>query len=158
MEFNPEATDVPTDVEVIDRPDGEGSILTGISVEPTDEATTVQTVASWVSVPEGGAVEVLDADGEPVDTSAPVGTGMVIEVVGADGEVLQRTTVVVKGDVTGSGEINLTQLVRMAQGYSGTDPLTGVYAEAADLNGDGQVSLTDLVLEARLYKAAGLSD
>lgn len=125
-------------------------------ISDSTETTDVAALTTWVSAPEGASVQVLDADGRPAPATDPVATGMIIEVVSEDGTVLQSTTVVVKGDVTGSGEMNLTQLVRMAQGFTGADPLTGVYEDAADLNGDGQVTLTDLVLEARMYREANL--
>lgn len=50
--------------------------------------------------------------------------------------------------------MNLSQLVRMAAGFFGTDPLTGPYLAAADLNGNGDLALTDLVLEAALFKTS----
>lgn len=66
----------------------------------------------------------------------------------ADGE-LEAT--VMSGDVIGTGKFSLSQLVRIANAFAGTNPLEGVYLIAADLNGSGAVDPTDVVLAARLY-------
>ncbi|MBD5560783.1 MAG: hypothetical protein HDQ87_10615 [Clostridia bacterium] len=53
-------------------------------------------------------------------------------------------TVVNKGDVTGSGQLNITQLVRMAEALTDRRQLTGVYALAGDITGNGEIDLMDL--------------
>lgn len=85
-----------------------------------------------------------------------VSTGCTAEAISAEnGEVLRKETIIVKGDVQGTGVMNLSQLVRMAQAVSGTKPLEGIYLEAGELDGRPGAGLTDLVREARLLTDGG---
>ena len=52
--------------------------------------------------------------------------------------------IVNKGDVTGSGRLDITQLVRMAEALTNRRALTGVYELAGDISGNGEVDILDL--------------
>lgn len=64
-------------------------------------------------------------------------------------EGVRLFNVIIQGDVRGTGLLNITQLTRMADAITDWDPLTGVYAQAADLTGNGEVDIMDLVVLAR---------
>lgn len=63
--------------------------------------------------------------------------------------------IVVKGDVLGTGKPSVTQLVRIARAYTGTEPLDGLAAAAADVNGDGSLGLSDIVMAANQLPKSG---
>lgn len=82
-------------------------------------------------------------------TSGQVATGMTTVVEGSDGKK-QEYVIVVVGDISGDGRINITDVVRLQAHLLGKDSLDGAYKSAADLNDDGKVSITDLVKAARV--------
>lgn len=94
---------------------------------------------------------VYSATGTEKDGDAVLGTGDVIRFA-RNGQPVFEATVVVQGDVVGNGVMSLTQLVRMANGYRGTQPLEGAYALAGDLNGSGTIDLSDVVRECSLLR------
>lgn len=116
----------------------------------TAEALHVQELeAQFVCSPEI-SVAILASGGAPLSPDDVCGTGTLI-IFFNKGEQIASVTLVVAGDVTGSGVISLTQLVRMAQAFNGSVTLTGPYLMAGDFTGTGTITLTDLVREARLY-------
>lgn len=89
----------------------------------------------------------VSADGEsqiPLDAKTPVVTGMIAQGPG------RVTPIVVIGDVLGTGKIGLSQLIRLAQAFTGDNPLTGLYLLAGDLNQNGKIDLGDLTMLATL--------
>lgn len=86
-------------------------------------------------------------DGEEMAPEDTVGTGSVIRFMDGE-EVLWEADVVVPGDVTGSGHIGMSQIVRAVHALSGKEPLTGVYLRAADADNNGMFSLADVLLLA----------
>lgn len=142
----------------------DGSILTGIPIGGTEgtganqtltpETTTVESVKSWINVSEDAQVEIVTPGGTVVSDSHPIGTGMIIEVI-EDGEVTQATTVIVKGDVLGTGVMNIAQVVRLAQDLNGLDPLEGVYKQAGIFGSGDTITIADIVQSARLLVSMG---
>lgn len=61
---------------------------------------------------------------------------------------------VLQGDVLGSGSMNISQVVRVAQALTGVRPLEGAYLKAGDFNGTGKIDIADLVAETALLIAA----
>ncbi len=59
------------------------------------------------------------------------------------GDTLQLT-IIVTGDIDGTGEISLTDLAQLKLHYIEKEPLTGASLKAADINNDGQITITDL--------------
>ena len=105
--------------------------------------TTVQAVLKRLDLPEGW-VGADAASREPLEDSTIAATGMVVHSPGME------PTIVVQGDVLGTGQLGISQLVRLALGLIGTKPLTGAYLSAGDLNENGKLDLTDLTLMASL--------
>lgn len=91
-------------------------------------------------------MQVINAEGDPLPPTQPVGTGCVVEVLSEDGLILNSVTIVVKGDVLGTGELDVAQIVRMAQALNRSEPLTGVFLDAGKLTtGGGGINIADLV-------------
>lgn len=59
------------------------------------------------------------------------------------GEVTLVATVV-KGDITGKGDVDVTDLSQMQEELIGTTNLKGPYREAADMNSDKEIDILDL--------------
>ena len=57
--------------------------------------------------------------------------------------------VVVKGDVSGDGNISITDLVKVKRHLSKDDELTGVYEIAGNVSDTGKIGITDLVKISR---------
>ena len=85
---------------------------------------------------EGKEIIVNKSDGTRLDTGK-IGTGCKV--------VIQNTiyTVVKKGDVSGDGEIDARDSLRILKYSVGTYELQGEYKEAADVSGDGEIDARD---------------
>lgn len=68
-------------------------------------------------------------------------TGTILKF--ADG---QSFSAVVLGDLSGDGQINSADILKIRLHLLNTNPLTGAYKEAADVNNDGQINSADLLL------------
>lgn len=96
---------------------------------------------------QGAVLRAVKPNGTVI-SSGNVGTGTVIELQ-ANGKLIDSVTVVVKGDLAGSGSITKRD-ERILYSYlnSGYE-LNGPYLQAADMNGDGCVDTLDLLLLKR---------
>lgn len=86
-----------------------------------------------------GKVEIVDQKGNILGQDDYIGTGMKIKV-GTDLEY----TLVVTGDVTGSGMIALTDFAKMKLHYIEYQLLEGAYQKAADIDGNSAITLNDI--------------
>lgn len=83
-------------------------------------------------------------------TSTKVATGhKVTFIFDNERKVTKTFTLVVEGDVTGSGNISSKSISALANHLLGKSELDGVFLEAANLSGDGDLSTVDLLL---MYK------
>ncbi len=83
-------------------------------------------------------------------TSTKVATGHKITFIFDNERKVTKTfTLIVEGDVTGSGNISSKSISALANHLLGKSELDGVFLEAANLSGDGDLSTVDLLL---MYK------
>jgi uncharacterized protein YkwD len=61
-------------------------------------------------------------------------------------------------DLNGDGQINVTDLVKMAAAVKGKRALSANAQKKADLNGDGKVNVTDIVMLAAYIKGGKTTD
>lgn len=87
-------------------------------------------------------------EGEALSRYDILGTDCIVARISAGDETEQQARIVIAGDVTGSGIMNISQLVRLAQALSGSSVLEGAYAAAADVDGNGRFDIADLTTEA----------
>lgn len=125
-------------------------MLVGITTELPADMRKAGTLSNWLTVPEGGSCGVLTADGTYLPDDALMATGQKAVVWDSRGNVLSRVTLVIKGDVIGNGQMNIAQLVRLAQALTATARLSGPYHTAGDLNNNGRLEIADLVHVAGL--------
>ena len=118
-------------------PSGEYDIIDGI-VTGVREKTSV---ADFLKKSAGE--KVFDANGKEL-TRGYVGTGCTVKY--ANGDVC---TVLVKGDVNGSGTADATDYLMAKRCYLGTYTLSGVYLRAACITGKQSISPTDLLMLKR---------
>lgn len=122
----------------------------GYTAAAPSSALTASMLICQFELADGVSVRVLH-DGYAVEASAIVGTADVLVFRREAGDIFSARCVI-QGDVLGTGIMSLSQLVRMAGAYRGTQSLRGAFLVAADFTGSGGVNLSDLVGESRLYK------
>ena len=113
----------------------------GLTFDPTneilrgvpEEMTPDELIAHYEEL--GLTVTVTDADGNEPDL---IGTGCIVSVNG------EEFTVIVNGDVTGDGEIDVFDLFAMTDHLNDEEELTGVYFIAACYLGNEEFDLFDL--------------
>lgn len=128
-------------------------LLTGL-IADVEGQNPVQAVLSDFVWNAGSATEIRRGNDELGDDES-VGTGDQLRIDFPNTAISSIYAVfVVQGDVTGSGTVSITDLVRMARALSGTEPLDGIYLRAADFTGTGSISVSDLVREAALLRGA----
>lgn len=110
--------------------------------------TSVSDFANNVTVKDNGKIRVYDTTGT-TEITGNVGTGMIARVVDSNDYNLLDLDVVVKGDVSGDGNISITDLVKVKRHLSGDEELTGVYEVAGNITETDSIGITDLVKIAR---------
>ena len=123
--------------------DNDGDLIKNIS-----KNTSVDDFASNIDVVNNGSVKIYDTTGT-TEITDNVGTGMIARVVNEYDEGVLDLDVVVKGDVSGDGNISVTDLVKVKRHLSEEEELTGVYEIAGNVTDTKEIGITDLVKIAR---------
>ena len=127
-----------------------GSLITGYAAySPAKPITTAELRAQFV-LPDGMWCVVRTPVGTARPETAGVCTGDTVELRNADG-IRFTGTLVIAGDVRGTGTMTLSQLVRMTAAYMHEDPLLGPYLLAGDFQNTDSITLSDITSEAQLY-------
>ncbi len=98
---------------------------------------------------DGLSTVIKDAKGNVKGTSAKLATGDTITFI-KDGQEYKTMTIVVDGDVTGTGNVSSKSISALANHLLGKSELEGVFLDAANLSRSGELSTIDLLL---MYKA-----
>lgn len=103
--------------------------------------TTIKSIKDRV----GGAasITIKTSDGTIKSDDAFIGTGNIVEIGNDKGS--SSFTYVVFGDLTGEGEINSADLLKMRQYLLGSANLSGAFLQSAYLTDDGEVNSADLL-------------
>lgn len=125
------------------------SVAAVFGLEAGAQAPRAATLYEGITA-QGGSLEVLSAGGERVAPEDGVGTGCIVQGAGPEGEFLGRAHVIVRGDLLGTGVMNVGQLVAVAQALTGLRALTPLELAAIDLNDSGGVDIADLAREAQM--------
>ena len=108
---------------------------------------------------EDADIHVYGVDGKEF-SGERVGTGMTVKLI-IGGVVRQSLTVVIKGDTTGDGIINITDYTSTRLDILNLKKLSNSFIKAADIDSDGKVSITDYTqirLDILKLKSIGGSD
>lgn len=121
---------------------------TGDFIKNISKLTNVKDFTNNVNVTNNGKVKIFDKTGtnEIKDT---IGTGMIARVINEYNENMLDLDIIVKGDVTGDGNISITDLVKVKRHLSQTAKLAGVYEKAGNVTDSGKIGITDLVKISR---------
>lgn len=133
------------DIRAEESAAGDGTYLFGISAS---SQLTVAEVLEMVPSEERRHTYIVRANNMLAEDDELIATGMRLNYVIPNSFDSDEIEFAVAGDVTGSGRITLTQLVRMSSALRKSGVLKGVYAAAADRNENGRLDLTDLVIQA----------
>ena len=90
-----------------------------------------------------------DEDTDELASDHRIGTGMVIKLI-KNGRLNDKDDLVVKGELTGDGDIGINDVVRAVNIFVG-EQVTGVWFEAADAVTDGEILINDVVQIVNLY-------
>lgn len=146
------APNAPVRTEITTVADVVGQVLVGLPISTRTEEYATNTIGAYVTSPSGTRIQILTDDYELIPTSAivPFATGQIIRVSSTAGAVLEETPIIVQGDVLGTGELNIAQLVRLAQACTGERPLAGIYRAAGDFGRNNRIDIGDVVREAQM--------
>lgn len=104
--------------------------------------TTVTKIKSTVN---GQAnVVVTNQSGSVLTDADKIGTGSKLTI--SDGTSTYSYTIVIKGDITGDGDINSADLLKIRQYLIGTTDLNESFKDSADVNKDGKLNSADLLV------------
>ena len=106
-----------------------------------DIGTTIETIKNKVG--NSASITIKDVSGNIKSDSDLIGTGYTIEVTSGDNRA--SYTYVMYGDLTGDGEINSADLLKMRQYLLGSVSLNGSFLTSAYLNGDSEINSADLL-------------
>lgn len=113
-------------------------------IENIQHNTNIQTFKN--NITSNNNYKIVNKNGEDVSSSSLICTGY--KLITQNGKTYD---IVVLGDVTGNGQIGVSDLSIIAKVAVGLNNLDGVYKKAGDLTGDGKIEITDLSKIAKLY-------
>lgn len=100
---------------------------------------------------ENEYLEIWTADeSRKIEDTENLATGMIVKLM-IKGQEKDRKIIVIKGDTSGDGEIDLFDAVKILNHYLAKTPLTNAYLEAAYVNDDADVDLFDSVMILNHY-------
>lgn len=103
--------------------------------------TTVSSLLSSINQKEYAAVY---SGNSVVSGNKNLGTGMKLCIVDK-GKITKTYTIIVTGDTSGDGKINITDMIAVKAHVLKKSTLTGAYSNAGDVNGDGKINITDFI-------------
>lgn len=103
--------------------------------------TTVSSLLSSIDQKEYAAVY---SGSSVVSGNKNLGTGMKLCIVDK-GKITKTYTIIVTGDTSGDGKINITDMIAVKAHVLKKSTLTGAYSNAGDVNGDGKINITDFI-------------
>ena len=113
-------------------------------IKNVSKQTTVTEFKNNITVVEGRTFKVFDKTGT-TEITGQIGTGMQGRVIDEYDRNIINIGIAVKGDITGDGEISLTDLVKVKKHLIETELLEDVYEAAGNVDGTGAITPTDLV-------------
>ena len=100
---------------------------------------------------ENEYLEIWDSsETRKINDDEKLATGMIVKLV-IDGVEKDHKYIVIKGDTSGDGEIDLFDAVKILNHYLSKSLLTGAYQEAAYVNDDTDIDLFDSVMILNHY-------
>ena len=110
--------------------------------------TSVDDFISSLSIVNNGKVKIYDGTGTK-EVEGNVGTGMLARVMNEYEQSILDMDIVVTGDVSGDGNISITDLVKVKRHLAEVQKLEDVYEIAGNVTETGEIGITDLVKISR---------
>lgn len=161
VQFETEEPALPAGVRIrrysrlwIESEASETVYLRGMTAALPGQGLSTQGLLGQFIIPATVGADLLSCEGIVKTAQSTVATGDILRFRPPRPQRQSVLVTVVDGDVTGSGELGVTQLVRIAAAFNGTDPLEGPYLMAGDFSGSGSIQLSDIVREAELWHHA----
>lgn len=110
--------------------------------------TSVIDFVNNIDVADNGKIKVYDKTGKN-EITGNIGTGMIVRLTDKYDNNMLDLDAVVKGDVSGDGNISITDLVKVTRHLSGDEVLGGIYEVAGNVSDTGKIGITDLVKISR---------
>ncbi|MDO5402760.1 MAG: dockerin type I repeat-containing protein, partial [Eubacteriales bacterium] len=104
--------------------------------------SSVEDVKNGFTCEGGVTIEITTSDNS--EASGKIATGNVVKMYNSSNSVIAEYTVVIYGDPTGDGEIDIFDVARIKMHKLGRRTLEGVFMEAADCNHDGEIDIFDV--------------
>jgi len=126
-----------TGINIIQKDDeSEIKLLTGITDNKL--AGDIKTVLN------SSTVKIVDKDGNELSDTEKLGTGSKVQLFMGD-EITDSAVVVIKGDVDGTGTIDVLDMEAIQKSILGIgDKMSGAYKEAASLTGGDDITVLDM--------------
>jgi len=105
--------------------------------------THVESFKEGIELKDNNTMEIYDSDGNIVTEN--VGTGMRATIKDDKNRNVLDMDVVVTGDVSGDGDVTITDLIQVRHHLADMEELTGAYEVAGNVTGSGEISITDLI-------------
>ena len=104
--------------------------------------TTVGAFRSHITLNGGASLTLADDQGTPYYDSDLIRTGTIV-TISSGSTVLAQYRVIIYGDISGDGKIDIVDFTYIKSQMLGQLSLSGLRAEAADIDGDGTVGIVD---------------
>ena len=110
--------------------------------------TSVQALAAQIQSEKAGtSVKIYTSSGNEASGSAA--TGYLAQAYDSKGDAVLKQTVIVRGDNTGDGKVNVLDILNAQRHILGLGSLKGEFAAASDVNGNGKIDITDILAMQR---------
>lgn len=110
--------------------------------------TSVQALAAQIQSEKAGtSVKIYTSSGKEASGSAA--TGYLAQAYDSKGDSVLKQTVIVRGDNTGDGKVNVLDILNAQRHILGLGSLKGEFAAASDVNGNGKIDITDILAMQR---------
>lgn len=114
----------------------------------TAAGVSVQALAAQMqSEGAGSIVKIYTSAGK--EASGNAATGYLIQAYDSNGDAVLKQTIIVRGDNTGDGKVNVLDILNAQRHILGLGSLNGEFKTASDVNGNGKIDITDILAMQR---------
>lgn len=110
--------------------------------------TSIQALAAQMqSEGAGSIVKIYTSSGK--EAAGNVATGYLAQAYDSNGDAVLKQTIIVRGDNTGDGKVNVLDILNAQRHILGLGSLKGEFKTASDVNGNGKIDITDILAMQR---------
>ena len=110
--------------------------------------TSVQALAAQMqSEGAGSTVKIYTSSGK--EAAGNAATGYLAQAYDSNGDAVLKQTIIVRGDNTGDGKVNVLDILNAQRHILGLGSLKEEFKTASDVNGNGRIDITDILAMQR---------